>query len=207
MNLELGRDIKESIGICCAEGALIQAEQRLSILPTTPYELPDGTNVDMGIERYQVSELFFDRAISNDVEIDNLFSASNKLPTIMPLTSDNLPQMIQNSLYRCEIDGSTSSMWQNIIVSGGNSCYRGFQERLKFELELKSQNSRVKIHAASDIERTSEKADKMKSVVDRAICPWLGGSIMGSLGSFHDIWISKKDYDEYGPSIVDNKCP
>lgn len=209
MNLELGRDIKESVTVCCSDGALAQAESRLSILPTSPYELPDGTNVDLGIERYQVPELFFDPVITNDSEIDNLYSASNKLPVAMPVSSDSLPQIIQNSLFRCDAEVSVNLLWQNVILSGGNSCYRGLQDRLKLELDLKSpQNARVKVLAASDIERgASDKADKMKSVIDRAICPWLGGSIMGSLGSFHDIWISKKEYEEYGSAIVDSKCP
>ncbi len=208
MNLELGRDVKESVTVCCADGSLSQAESRLSILPTTPYELPDGTIVDMGIERFQVPELFFDRVFGHDGEIENLYSASIKLPIAMPLSSDNIPQIIQNSLYRCELDGSMNNMWQNIILSGGNSCYKGLQDRLKVELDAKSpQNTRVKIIAVSDIERSSDKADKMKSIMDRAMCPWLGGSIMGSLGSFHEIWISRKDYDEYGANIVDSKCP
>lgn len=42
---------------------------------------------------------------------------------------------------------------------------------------------------------------------DRAICSWLGGSILGSLGSFHEMWVSKRDYDEFGAAIVDKKCP
>ena len=39
------------------------------------------------------------------------------------------------------------------------------------------------------------------------ICSWLGGSILGSLGTFQDMWISKKDYEEFGAAIVNRKCP
>ena len=42
---------------------------------------------------------------------------------------------------------------------------------------------------------------------ERAVCSWLGGSILGSLGSFHEMWITKKEYEEFGPSIVNRKCP
>lgn len=45
------------------------------------------------------------------------------------------------------------------------------------------------------------------NIADRAICSWLGGSILGSLGTFQDMWVSKKDYEEFGAAIVNRKCP
>jgi len=45
------------------------------------------------------------------------------------------------------------------------------------------------------------------SVSDRANSAWLGGSIVASMGSFHEMWITKQEYAEYGPSIIDRKCP
>jgi hypothetical protein len=45
------------------------------------------------------------------------------------------------------------------------------------------------------------------NVSERAICSWLGGSILGSLSTFQDMWISRKDYEEYGAAIVNRKCP
>jgi actin-related protein len=44
-------------------------------------------------------------------------------------------------------------------------------------------------------------------IQERAILSWLGGSILGSLGSFHEMWITKAEYDEWGSSIVNRKCP
>lgn len=45
------------------------------------------------------------------------------------------------------------------------------------------------------------------NITERAICSWLGGSILGSLGTFQDMWISRKDYEEFGSAIVNRKCP
>ena len=42
---------------------------------------------------------------------------------------------------------------------------------------------------------------------ERKICAWLGGSIVASLGTFHEMWVSKGEYAEHGASIVDRKCP
>merc|ERR1719507_3012403 len=35
---------------------------------------------------------------------------------------------------------------------------------------------------------------------------WIGGSILASLSTFQQMWISKQEYDECGPSIVHRKC-
>ena len=42
---------------------------------------------------------------------------------------------------------------------------------------------------------------------DRATSAWLGGSIVASLGSFHDMWVSRAEYDEVGAAVVHRKCP
>lgn len=56
-----------------------------------------------------------------------------------------------------------------------------------------SSQSKVKVHAiGSQIERKSSS--------------WLGGSILASLGTFNQLWISKKEYEEVGPSIIETKC-
>jgi actin-related protein len=42
---------------------------------------------------------------------------------------------------------------------------------------------------------------------ERKVCAWLGGSILASLGSFHEMWISRAEYKEHGAAIIDKKCP
>ena len=41
---------------------------------------------------------------------------------------------------------------------------------------------------------------------ERKYSVWIGGSIVASLSNFDQIWISKAEYDETGPSIVHRKC-
>ena len=41
---------------------------------------------------------------------------------------------------------------------------------------------------------------------ERKYSPWIGGSILASLSTFQQMWISKQEYDESGPSIVHRKC-
>jgi len=40
---------------------------------------------------------------------------------------------------------------------------------------------------------------------ERSFASWVGGSILASLGSFHQLWISKKEYEENGPGIVEKR--
>merc|ERR1712032_1500783 len=40
---------------------------------------------------------------------------------------------------------------------------------------------------------------------ERKYSVWIGGSILSSLSTFQQMWISKQEYDESGPSIVHRK--
>jgi actin-related protein len=41
---------------------------------------------------------------------------------------------------------------------------------------------------------------------ERKYSVWIGGSILSSLSTFQQMWISKTEYDESGPTIVHRKC-
>ncbi len=41
---------------------------------------------------------------------------------------------------------------------------------------------------------------------ERKYSVWIGGSILASLSTFQQMWISKEEYDEAGPRIVHRKC-
>uniref|UniRef100_A0A1A9ZNW6 Uncharacterized protein n=1 Tax=Glossina pallidipes TaxID=7398 RepID=A0A1A9ZNW6_GLOPL len=41
---------------------------------------------------------------------------------------------------------------------------------------------------------------------ERKYSVWIGGSILASLSTFQQMWISKQEYDESGPPIVHRKC-
>ncbi len=47
---------------------------------------------------------------------------------------------------------------------------------------------------------------KVLSWPDRKFATWIGGSILASLSTFQKMWITKEDYDEFGPSIILRKC-
>jgi actin-related protein len=47
---------------------------------------------------------------------------------------------------------------------------------------------------------------KIIAAWERKYSVWIGGSIVASLPTFQQMWISKQEYDESGPSIVHRKC-
>ena len=68
--------------------------------------------------------------------------------------------------------------------------FPGTADRMQRELQMVAPATTVKIVAPSD----------------RKYSVWLGGSILASLSSFSDMWITQKEYNEYGPLIVHEKC-
>ena len=60
-------------------------------------------------------------------------------------------------------------LFQNVILSGGNTLFKGFLERLQRQIpEISPQNVKVKIITGPE----------------RKFYAWVGGSILSSLGSF-----------------------
>ena len=51
---------------------------------------------------------------------------------------------------------------------------------------------------------TERFANEMEKLVGDNLA-WMGGSVIGVLPTFNSLWITKKDYQEYGASILLHK--
>jgi len=99
--------------------------------------------------------------------------------------------MIVESISKSDID-IRRDLFQNIILSGGTTNMKGFAERVQKQLpEISPQNVRVKVLGS----------------FDRRFQPWVGGSILSSLGSFQQMWMSRQEYEEHGSIMIERKCP
>jgi actin-like protein 6A len=67
----------------------------------------------------------------------------------------------------------------NVVLAGGGSLFAGLGERLNNELVRNFPH--VKIHAPGN-------------PAERKYGSWLGGSILASLGTFHQLWISREEW-------------
>ncbi|KAG8222289.1 hypothetical protein J437_LFUL001831 [Ladona fulva] len=82
-------------------------------------------------------------------------------------------------------------LYANTVLSGGTTMYPGIADRMQKEITaLAPSTMKIKIIAPPE----------------RKYSVWIGGSILASLSTFQQMWISKQEYDESGPSIVHRKC-
>ena len=44
-----------------------------------------------------------------------------------------------------------------------------------------------------------------KDALERKVQSWLGGSILGSMPSFDQFLMKKKEYEEHGPKLIERK--
>ena len=44
------------------------------------------------------------------------------------------------------------------------------------------------------------------SALEKHHAAWIGGSVLSICGSFQQLWVSKQEYEEYGPRVYKNKC-
>lgn len=82
-------------------------------------------------------------------------------------------------------------LYANVVLSGGSTMFPGMPERMKKDIAgMAPESAKIRIIAQPE----------------RKYCVWIGGSILGSLSTFRNIWIRKEDYDECGPGIIHKKC-
>jgi len=94
------------------------------------------------------------------------------------------------SIMKCDVD-IRKDLYCNIVLSGGTTMFAGIPERMTKELKaLAPPTMKIRVIAPPE----------------RKYSVWNGGSILSSLSTFQQMWISKSEYDESGPTIVHSKC-
>jgi actin beta/gamma 1 len=97
---------------------------------------------------------------------------------------------LYQTIMKCDVD-IRKDLYANIVMSGGSTMYEGLAPRLEKEMvSLAPSTMKIKVVAPPE----------------RKYSVWIGGSILASLSTFQQMWISKQEYDESGPSIVHRKC-
>lgn len=156
--------------------------------PGRPFEMPDGSNQLWGVDRYRVAESLFDEKAA--IPPNSFSTYATYLD--MPQRSHTIPELVKNAINGVDVD-LRPHLLNNIVVTGGTSLIQGFSERLNNELIAMYPGAKIRIQAAG---LSSE----------RRFGSWIGGSILGSLGTFHQMWVSRKEYEEFGAGVVEKRC-
>ena len=118
------------------------------------YELPDGRVITVAQECFQCPEPLFQ-------------------PQLLNIDSVGIHDVCNNSIKKYDED-IRKDLYGNIVLSGGNTLFPGFAERMEKEIKVLEMQSRLppKIKVV--------KSDSSK----RKYSVWRGGSLMASLSKF-----------------------
>ncbi|CAK1555950.1 unnamed protein product [Leptosia nina] len=134
------------------------------------YSLPDGTQLEIGPARFRAPEVLF-------------------RPDLIGEECEGLHEVLMFAIQKSDMD-LRKVLYQNIVLSGGSTLFRGFGDRLLAEIRrLAPKDMKIRISAPQE----------------RLYSTWIGGSILASLDTFRKMWVSKREYDEEGHRAVHRK--
>lgn len=166
---EIVRTIKEGLCYVCLNPEEEMAKKANEIEKT--WKLPDGQIIKIHNQVFRCPETLF-------------------RPSNVGMEAPGIDKLLFNTIMKCDIDLRTT-LYCNVLLSGGSSLFPGMAERLTKELiRMAPKDTEVLVTAPPD----------------RKISVWMGGSILASLSAFQEMWISKEEYAEVGPNIVHRKC-
>lgn len=135
------------------------------------YELPDGNYVYLKEHRIKCPEALFN-------------------PRLIGLENNGIVEACYNSVQKCDID-IRKDLYYNIIISGGNTSFKGLKER--FLIDMKK-----KVPISIDI--------KVRDTENKITSVWEGAKSISKLSEMESSWITKSEYEESGATIVHRKC-
>ena len=111
-------------------------------------------------------------------------------PSAVGMEAAGIDETAFNSIMKCDVD-IRKDLYGNVVLSGGTTMFPGIADRMSKEITARAPGSmKVKVVAPPE----------------RKYSAWIGGSIVAALSTFQQMWITRAEYDESGPSIVHRKC-
>lgn len=173
------------------------------------FEFPDGHQIELANDRLVLGESLFlsnesDETSAMEVDSDEAQNRSKAETTKIDgasrkklaeafneWSSQGVSDLIVNCLKTCDVD-ARANLANNIVITGGTSLTQGFTERINQDLQREFPMLKIRIFASGNM-------------VERRNGAWIGGSILASLGTFHQMWISKQEYEDAGWEYIAQK--
>ncbi|SCU89175.1 LAFA_0E16512g1_1 [Lachancea sp. 'fantastica'] len=95
-----------------------------------------------------------------------------------------LSDLVATAIMATDVD-LRATLAHNLVITGGCSSIPGITDRLVAELNKKLPALKFRILTSGHSKERQTRA-------------WLGGSILSSLGTFHQLWVGKQEYEEVG---------
>ena len=92
---------------------------------------------------------------------------------------------------------------RNMVLTGGGSCLPGVAERIEAELKLAARRMTSFPTITSQAHRIVLLSGNTPA--ERRHGAWLGGSILGSMRTQHEVWMSRAEYEEHGSALIHRK--
>ena len=101
--------------------------------------------------------------------------------------STGIHNLTYDSIMKCDVE-IQKDLFANIVLAGGSTMFPGIAERMQKALAYPTMKVRI------------------IAPPERKYSAWVGGSILASMSDFQSMWITKQEYDESGPAVVERKC-
>mmetsp|Transcript_37915 Transcript_37915/g.61441 ORF Transcript_37915/g.61441 Transcript_37915/m.61441 type:complete len:463 (-) Transcript_37915:243-1631(-) len=193
MQQAIVRDVKES---CCrvSEASFDPSGNQNIPVAVVDYELPDGTKIGLTTERFLIPEIMFNPSLLYSDGISNGGSEGDAQRAASGERPLGVHMMVKEAVNKCDAD-IRKDLYNSVIITGGNSSFPAFQDRIQKDLS-EAAPPQLKV-----------KTVQVPSSTERKFSVFIGGSILASLGSFQQMWMSRQEYEEHGPALLEKKCP
>lgn len=147
---------------------------------------PSGSNKQDTVTPSQSVEPSTPAEASNDVNENGKRTLEDGNTNSDESSNDilGIADLIYSSMMESDVD-IRAALAHNVILTGGTSLIPGVSDRIMSEMNRRLPALKFRILS---IGQTKE----------RQYHSWLGGSILTSLGTFHQLWVGKEEYEEVG---------
>eukprot|EP00835_Amoeboradix_gromovi_P001530 NODE_71_length_23666_cov_0.239403.p7 type:complete len:382 gc:universal NODE_71_length_23666_cov_0.239403:16266-15121(-) len=176
-------DMKKSCQI--VKDVLKSTREYISSGAQTPYTLPDGQIIDLGMSHFMAPEVLFD-------------------PKLMQMTCPSVTDHLLHSLLSADVD-IRSELAENIVICGGSSLFLNTGDRLLHDLKQKyhthtavtSLGTQIaQMPRVQSLQQSPNLTLKLNLPPERLYSSWVGAQIISQLDTFKHFWVSKEEYTE-----------